>query len=99
VRAASPKSRILLMGVLPRGPAGDPLRAQVRELNAALAAWAGGAPNVEFLDIGARFLAADGSIPVEIMNDGVHPTERGYRIWADAIEPVVQRVLGRPAGA
>jgi len=94
VLAASPASRILLLGVFPRGPAGGPLRGQVREVNALLAAWAERAASVEFVDIGAQFLAADGSIPLEIMNDGVHLTERGYRMWADAIEPVVRRTLG-----
>jgi beta-glucosidase len=46
------------------------------------------------MDIGSRFLSSDGSIPVDLMNDGVHPTEKGYSLWAEAIESVVCRDVG-----
>jgi lysophospholipase L1-like esterase len=38
------------------------------------------------MDIGPKFLAADGSIPESVMSDGLHPTSKGYEIWADAVE-------------
>lgn len=92
VVASSPSSRILLMGVLPRAAmATDPLRAGVCAINSLLQARAAAWPGVQFMDIGHRFLADDGSIPQDVMDDGVHPTEKGYRIWAEAIEPVVSR--------
>jgi lysophospholipase L1-like esterase len=91
----SPTSRILLMGVFPRGPADDPLRARVRELNTMLQERTVGRHDVLFADIGRLFLSDDGNISVDIMNDGVHLTEDGYRIWADAIERVVRRELGQ----
>jgi len=37
------------------------------------------------MDIGSKFLAADGSLPKEIMSDGLHPTSKGYEIWAEAV--------------
>lgn len=89
ITAASPRSRILLMGVFPRSTPADPLRTRVLEINAILKAEAGRYPAVTHLDIGERFLAADGSIPVTIMSDGVHLVEASYRIWAEAIEPFV----------
>ena len=89
VSDASPSSRLLLMGVLPRGAADDPLRARVRELNAILQERVRSWHGVHFADIGDLLLSADGSIAVDVMSDGVHLTEKGYRIWADAIEPVV----------
>lgn len=94
VLAASPLTRILLMAVFPRGAAGDPLRAQIRELNDSLRRYAESDSAAVFLNIGGRFLSADGAIPVELMSDGVHPTEAGYRIWAEAIEPIVIRFAG-----
>jgi lysophospholipase L1-like esterase len=95
--SASPASRVLLMGVLPRGAADDPLRARIRELNVAVRQYAESCPSARFLDIGDRFLSAGGTIPPDLMNDAVHPTEAGYRIWAQAIEPLVLE-YGRPDG-
>ena len=91
---ASPTSRILLMGVFPRGAADDPLRERVHEVNAMLQEQVEDLHSVHFADIGDRFLSADGSIAVDIMSDGVHLTEKGYRIWAEAIERVVCREVG-----
>jgi lysophospholipase L1-like esterase len=48
---------------------------------------------VTFLDIGAKFLTADGLITKDIMPDFLHPNEKGYRIWADAIEATVTRLM------
>ena len=94
VLAASPHSRILLMGVFPRSTAADPLRRRIREINVLAKAWARDQPAVDCLDIGGRFLAADGSIPSTLLTDGVHPSEAGYRLWAEAIEPIVAGALG-----
>jgi len=41
---------------------------------------------VFFMDIGPKFLAGDGSIPGDIMSDGLHPTSKGYEIWAEAVK-------------
>jgi lysophospholipase L1-like esterase len=91
VRAASPKSRVVVMGVFPRGrKAEDPYRAKITALNALLAAWAQKA-DVTFLDVGAKMLAADGSIPPAVMRDACHPTEQGYAIWAAALKAVLEK--------
>lgn len=49
---------------------------------------------IRFLDIGERFQNEDGTIPTSLLSDGVHPTEAGYRIWAEAIEPIVASIVG-----
>jgi len=28
--------------------------------------------------------------------DNLHPTVRGYQIWADALKPIFTEILGRP---
>ncbi|HYA79289.1 MAG TPA: GDSL-type esterase/lipase family protein, partial [Candidatus Nitrosopolaris sp.] len=80
-----PKSKILLLGIFPRGEKDDPVREQVKEVNAQLARLADG-KMVKFLDPGPGFLEADGTLSREIMPDLLHPDERGYRIWAEAME-------------
>ena len=86
VHARSPESRILVMGVFPRGfSPSAPMRASIREVNRLAAEALAGKPQTTFLDIGARFLEPDGTLPKALMNDGTHPTEEGYGIWAKAL--------------
>ncbi len=52
-----------------------------------------GERNVTFLDIGPTFLTPEGLITKDIMPDYLHPNEKGYRIWAEAIEPTVKKLM------
>ena len=49
---------------------------------------------VFFLDIGGKFLDADGRLSKDIMPDALHPNAKGYAIWAEAIEPTVAKLMG-----
>lgn len=87
-----PQSKILLLGIFPRGEKPGPQREKLAAVNQ-LIAKLDGTQNVTFLDIGAKFLTADGLITKDIMPDFLHPNEKGYRIWAEAIEPTVKRLM------
>lgn len=50
---------------------------------------------VFFLDINEKFLNEDGGLPKSIMPDFLHLTPEGYKIWADAIEKPVNRLLAQ----
>jgi lysophospholipase L1-like esterase len=90
IRAKSPKSRIILMGVFPRGAkSDDPFRAKIIELNKLLAE-VGKGPGITVLDIGRQFLLSNGELPRKLMSDFCHPTEDGYAIWASALRPLLQ---------
>ena len=43
--------------------------------------------HVHYLDICDIFLATDGTLPRRIMPDALHPQQKGYQLWAEAIEP------------
>ncbi len=87
VRSRLPRSKLIVMGVFPRGKEPtDPNRNVIAEINRVLE------PEVQklnatFLDITQSFLEADGTISREVMGDYLHPSERGYQIWADALKP------------
>jgi lysophospholipase L1-like esterase len=86
VKRRSPESRILLMAIFPRGAKPDDrLRAPILETNRLLAKRFAGDTTVTLLDIGAKFLMPDGSLPAAMMPDGTHPSDAGYKIWADAL--------------
>lgn len=95
IHARSASTRVLLLGVFPRGEKPDhPHRAQIREINAAVAQLDDGGKTVRFLDIGDRFLQPDGTISKEIMPDFLHLSEKGYRLWAEALRGPLRELLG-----
>ncbi len=92
-----PDAKILALGIFPRSPhASDPLRARIIHINQMLGQIHDN-PKVIFLDIGSKFLDAQGEITPEIMPDFLHPSPKGYEIWAQAIEGEVNKVLPLPA--
>jgi lysophospholipase L1-like esterase len=97
VRRLFPEARILLLGIFPRGQrADDPLRARVRRTNAALAELDNGAW-LRYADVGPALLEGDGSLSPEVMPDFLHPSEEGYRRWADAMDPHLRILLAPSA--
>jgi enoyl-CoA hydratase/carnithine racemase/lysophospholipase L1-like esterase len=92
-----PTAKVLVLGIFPRSASGTALiRAKIRDTNQRLARLADG-KQVFYLDIGARFLTADGALTREIMYDALHLTPRGYAIWADAIRPTLDKLLAAAA--
>ena len=87
-----PNSRILLLGLFPRGEKTDPIRDQVKEINSQLSKLDDG-KTISFLDIGPKLLEPDGTLSKEIMPDLLHPSEKGYQIWAEAMEPTLATML------
>ena len=74
------------MAIFPRGAQPDhPLRAPIAQTNRLLAQRFGNVAGVTYIDIGAKFLAADGTLPPTLMPDTTHPSEAGYQLWADAL--------------
>jgi len=92
VRVKLPESKLLLIGVFPRGHKDDSIRAQVKELNSQLAKLAGG-KMVRFLDINSKLMAPDGSISENFRPDFLHPKAQGYQIWADAMQGTLDEMM------
>jgi lysophospholipase L1-like esterase len=92
-RRVCPDAVILLQGIFPRGhEASDPFRARIKEINKVIATYADG-KKVLFLDFGDKFLQPDGTLSAEISPDFLHPSAKGYQIWSDAIQPVIDQYV------
>jgi lysophospholipase L1-like esterase len=89
-----PDARILLLGIFPRGNSKAPLRAEIKKVNDAVSKLHDG-KRVFYVDIGQGFLDADGNIPREIMVDGLHPSTKGYEIWAKAVGDTLDKLRQR----
>jgi lysophospholipase L1-like esterase len=94
LRKCFPESRILLLGVFPRGTANDPVRQTIREINHTISRL-GDDEKVYYLDIGAKFLNSEGNIPADVMSDGLHPSSKGYESWAEAVAPTLSKLMDR----
>jgi lysophospholipase L1-like esterase len=87
-----PGAKILLLGIFPRSTPDDPVRAELAEINSIIARL-DDKQRVFYKDIGTVFLDAEGRISPEIMSDGLHPTTKGYELWAEAIEEPLADLL------
>jgi lysophospholipase L1-like esterase len=125
VREKLPETKILLLGIFPRGATTDEQLEKIITHNGQKEIEAGELPSkiaaareatiqqrqknvdasrlasevadntmVFYMDIGPKFLDAEGVLSKDIMPDYLHPNAKGYEIWAEAIEPKVAELLG-----
>jgi lysophospholipase L1-like esterase len=100
--AKTPATKILLLGIFPRGPRTNSI-AQAEEaaqrmktihaVNEIISKYDDGGKTVKYLYFGDKFLDADGKIPMDIMPDQLHPSPKGYQIWADAMNPTLDAMM------
>jgi beta-glucosidase len=104
LRAKLPGTKILLLAIFPRG---DPAQREAKDQDAAfngqwakneeasrLAARIADNKMIFYLDINKAFLNEAGDLTREVMPDLLHPQEKGYQIWAEAMEPTVRKLMG-----
>ena len=93
LKTKCPQAKILVLAIFPRGANnGDKLRQQNEATNALIKKFADN-KTVFYMDIGPKLLEADGTLSKEIMPDLLHPNEKGYQIWTDAIEAKVKQLM------
>ncbi|MGI9454594.1 MAG: platelet-activating factor acetylhydrolase IB subunit [Pirellulales bacterium] len=93
INTKSPKTKILLLAIFPRSEkVSDPQRKNNDRANALIKQLTK-KDGVTYLDINERFLLPDGTLSKEIMPDLLHPKQKGYAIWAEAIEPSLRTLL------
>jgi len=81
-----PQAKILLLAVFPRGLPGDPVRDKIAEINRIISKL-DDQRHVFYLDIGAKFLDAQGAfLPEAFRPDNLHPAAKGYDIWGAAVK-------------
>ena len=93
IQQRQPNAKILLLAIFPRDekPDGD-LRKINEDVNAIIQQYADN-KRVFFANINSVFLTPEGVLPKAIMPDLLHPNEKGYDLWAEALEPHLQKLL------
>jgi lysophospholipase L1-like esterase len=94
-RAKAPSATLVLTAIFPRNdhPGVVPT---INRINANLARMADGA-RVRFLDVNARLADANGTLREGMSADGLHPSLKGYEVWAAGLRPILTELLGPPA--
>ena len=97
MQSKAPDAAIVLMGIFPRNDNMD-VMPEIDRINANLAHLADGR-RIRYLNINDRLADGDGRLREGVMNanDKLHPTVRGYQLWADALKPLLTELLGPPS--
>jgi lysophospholipase L1-like esterase len=97
IQEKAPAATIIVMGIFPRNDklAFTPV---IDRINQNLSRLADG-QRIRYLNINDKLADNHGMLRDGMMNakDRLHPTVEAYQVWADALKPVLTRLLGPPA--
>jgi lysophospholipase L1-like esterase len=93
----APNASIILTAIFPRND-NMAVMPTIDKINANLAKLADG-KRVRFLNLNAKLADQDGKLYDGMMNvrDKLHPQLPGYQVWAEALKPIFNELLGPPA--
>jgi beta-glucosidase len=93
LRGKLPETQVLILGIFPSQVSRlNDMRKRNEEINQLIATLDDGRM-VHYLDIGQGFLREDGTLREDLMPDLLHPNAAGYRVWAEAMEPTIRKIL------
>jgi len=96
-RQKAPDAVIVVTAIFPRND-NMAVVPEIGRINANLERMADGR-SVRFLNVNNRLADQDGRLLDGMMNarDQLHPTVKGYQVWADGLKPILTDLLGPPA--
>jgi lysophospholipase L1-like esterase/uncharacterized damage-inducible protein DinB len=96
-RRKAPDATIVLTAIFPRND-NISVMPEIERINSELARLADGR-KVRYLNVNNALADKDGRLRDGMMNDAdkLHPTIKGYQVWADGLKPILFELLGPPA--
>lgn len=93
----APNAVVIVTAIFPRND-NIAVMPTIDRINRTLATYADG-KRLRYLNINDRLADSEGKLVDGVMNerDKLHPTLKGYQIWADALKPIFRELLGPPA--
>jgi lysophospholipase L1-like esterase len=94
IRAKAPEAVIIVTGIFPRNDnmAVVPL---IYRIDQELSKLADG-KIILFLDVDDQLADKNGKLFDGMSRDHIHPTVKGYQVWANGLKPILTRLLGPP---
>ena len=84
-----PNTKVLLLGIL---CADKPYNPKIKETNKIIAKFENG-KSVRFLNMNSHFEDDKGAIHKDLYTDGEHLTMKGYKLWAQTMNPLLNQML------
>ena len=95
LRRMFPDAELVVMAILPRGLEMEPYQNRITHTNELVSKGLKGKKGILFLDLSPQYRNADSSLKTELYNGCFcHLNPAGYRVWAEALEPEINRILG-----
>jgi len=96
-RQKVPEATIILTAIFPRND-NMAVMPEINRINQNLARLADGG-RVRYLNVNDKLANKEGRLLDGMMNgsDKLHPTIKGYQVWADGLKPILSKLLGPPA--
>lgn len=96
IREKQPNAKIVLHPIFPRGNSAESERhASARQrndqTNVLLKQFADKDGKVVWIDFNDKLVDSSGWVPKAIMPDQIHPSDKGYDIWMEALAPVIDK--------
>lgn len=103
LRTKLPQTKVLILAIFPRGSA-EQMKDKITEgkfnpqwaknnKTSKLASKIADNKMIFYLDINKKFLNKKGVLTREIMPDLLHLSEKGYQIWAESMEPTIEKLM------
>jgi lysophospholipase L1-like esterase len=94
-QAKAPNAVIILTALFPRND-NMAVVAEINKINENLAKMADG-KKIRYLNVNDKMADKDGKLFEGMSKDKLHPTVKGYQVWADGLKPIFTEILGPPA--
>ena len=91
----APKAVIILTALFPRND-NMAVIPTINRINERIAAMADG-KKIRYLNVNDKLADKDGKLFEGISKDKLHPSLKGYQVWADGLKPIFTEILGPPA--
>ena len=90
IKEKQPEAKILLMPIFPRDrESTNGRRVKNGHVNEIIKKYADG-EKVVWLDFNEKLMEEDGTLSESVFPDFLHPNEKGYRVWAEAVKPFIE---------
>lgn len=96
-RKKAPDATLIITAIFPRND-NMAVVPTINKINENLAKMADG-KKIRYLNVNDKLADKDGKLFAGMMNerDKLHPTVKGYQVWADGLKPIFTELLGPPA--